>query len=216
MPIVLRAVPSFSWCIFNSSLLELHDGANLAADGEGYDDGAGGGMIECWRERVTQLCRHAVLHPQATHLEAVGQEFHRHADVVGIVHVAVVVDVGPHHADGLQHLATLAGQDDAAVAIRHVELRFQRHRADGGFVDALQLPSRLVDEGTHAPRAVAGLPFGIVDEGVAETVHRLHAVDGGGNGELLLEAWHANDLHLPGCQQLSHVLLGEILLHTGF
>lgn len=107
MPIVLRAVPSFSWCIFNSSLLELHDGAGLAADAECNDDGVGGGMIDRWRERVAQLCRHAVLHAQPTHLEAVGQQFHRHADLVGIVYVAVLVHIGPHHTDGGRRVSTL-------------------------------------------------------------------------------------------------------------
>ena len=215
----LRKTVFWRMCLHPLLSVELDDGACPAVHGEGHDD-AVFACEQCGREGVAQFCGNAIFHAQPSDGEVVGQQFHGHADVVGVVDVPVVVYVGPHHGNGLACGALLCrrlrlGQDDAAVLIVHVELRNDGHAVDGGVVDPFQFSHRLVHKGTHAPRLVAGLSLGIVDERVAESEHGLHAVDRGLHGQFLFVVRHSDDVDLSRGKQLCHVLFFKILLHDG-
>lgn len=189
---------------------ELDDGAGLAVDGKGDDVAAVDG-VEGGGELIAQLGGDAVLDAHVADLKALGQQLHGDAHVVGVVHVTVVVDVGPHDLDGWQHGALGLGRDDAAAAVVHLLLGLERERGDGTLGDACQLAGGEVDKRAHAPRAVAVMALGITDEGVAEAVHRHHLIDGGRDRQFLLESGYAHDLDLPGGQQLGHIVVIEEL-----
>lgn len=108
---------------------ELDDGAGLAVDVEGDDEAAGGG-VEGGGEQVALLGGDAVFDAHVLDLKTFGEQFHGDAHIVGVVHVAVVVDVGTHDADGLKHRAALLGQDDAAATVVHFLLGLKGERCN--------------------------------------------------------------------------------------
>ena len=56
-----------------------------------------------------------------------------------------------------------------------------------------------INECSHAPCLVARLAFRIIDKGVAESEHGLHAIDGGRHRQFLFEFWYSDDFNLACC-----------------
>ena len=191
-------------------LEELHDGAGVVVDGEGDDVAAVDG-VEGGGEQVALLGGNAVFDAHVADLKTLGQQFHRDAHVVGVVHVAVVVDVGAHDLYGRQLGAVVLGQDDAAATVVHLLFVLEGERGDGVLRESCKFACGKIDKGAHAPRAVTGLALGVADEGVAEAIHRQHFIDGRGHRQVLLEVRHAHDLDLARRQQLRHVIVTEEL-----
>ena len=130
--------------------------------------------------------------------------------------MAVVVDVGAHDSDRVEHGARFLGQDNAPATVIHFLLWLDGDCVYGLGSDAGQLTRCQVHKGAHAPRAVTRLPLSIADERVAETVHRHHFIDGGGHRQLLLVVRHTHDLDLTSGQQLGHIVVGKELLGARF
>ena len=193
---------------------ELDDGAGLVVDVEGDDVAAIDG-VEGGGEQVTLFGGDAVLDAHVVDFKALGQQFHGDAHVVGVVHVAVVVDVGTHDLHGFLHGAVLLGQDDATPPVVHFLLGLKGERGDGFVRETRELARGEVHKGAHAPRAVTGFPLGVADERVAEAVHRHHLIDGSRHRQVLLETGYSHHFDLACGQQLCHVVVAEELAGRG-
>lgn len=117
-----------------SDAAELNNCANLLAYQQGYRYHVII-LVDNRYEGVTQLCRYPVFYTQTVYNKIFRQQFHGHTDVIGIVHMTVVIYVGPHHGYRGTHLPTLLRQFDPTVAIRHIKLRFQVHGSYCGIVN---------------------------------------------------------------------------------
>ena len=112
----------------------------------------------------------------------------------------VVINVGTKHLNRTQHFTFSLRQNDAAVLIVHLQLWFQRHGLYSRIVHTFQFARHLVNECSHAPCLVARLAFCIIDKGVAESEHGLHAIDGGCHRQLFFVVGHTDDFNLACCQ----------------
>lgn len=71
--------------------------------------------------------------------------------------------------------------------------------------------SQTFDVSTVKPSALFR-SLGIIDERIAESKHGFHAIDGGCHRQLLFVVRHTDNLNLACCQELSHILLHEVVL----
>ena len=202
--------------IIEMVLIDKMNDCTWALGKEKGDDEAVGSGVHHGSKQVAQFGGDAELAAQSPDAEPLGQQLHCYAYVVGIVHMTVIVDVGPHHADGFEGGTAIFGQDDAAVAIVHLEARLNGQRVDNSLVYAFEGSGFAVDKGAHTPRLIAGKSLYVVDESVAETELWHHLVDRSGDSQVLFEMWHTDNLHTTGGEQLRSVLLFKIALHRGF
>ena len=78
------------------------------------------------------------------------QKLHGDADIVGVVHMTVIVNIVVGYGDRvLLFESSIFGQNDASLTVGHVLLGLNHHSLENIIGYSLQLAAYAVDEGSH-------------------------------------------------------------------
>ena len=88
--------------------------------------------------------------------ESFRQILHSNTDIVGVVHMAVIVNIVVGYGDrGLLFESSIFGQNDSSLTVGHVLLGLNHHRLENIIGYSLQFAAYAVDEGSHRPGLIA-------------------------------------------------------------